>query len=262
MLRPLSAAGALLVAVAGCQPQTTGPTADRSATQTAQPAAAAGIAAPVVEERLTTVNCRTPAQGRVHFRVGNAVFAVPGDDVRTVVPPGATPATDAAEVVQRLRARTAEGAGCPESPLDAALLGIAGPAGEPLLAEAIALFTSPPGAIATPYAELARQMLANRERCRQAEGGLIACPAIEQEGPQQMQSLYLVSTDPGRTLAFGGPLAVRCVLAEDRIRSCEIVDELPGGVGLRAPLEALPTSSDALAAAHRAAITQVRSLRL
>src|SRR5690606_1041041 len=108
-----------------------------------------------------------PSQDRVHFRVGNAVFAVPGDDVRTVLPTDVTPETPAEEVVARLRAQTAEGAGCPETPLEAGLLAVAGPAGDPLVADTIMLFRS--GGIAQPYGELTRQMLANPERCQTAE---------------------------------------------------------------------------------------------
>ena len=256
-------AGALLLAVAGCGSEPAEPAA------TAEPAPAApaaqGAAAtpgPAVEERLSTVNCQTPAQNRVFFSVGSTVFAVPGDAVRTVLPPGTTPTTPADQVLANLRAQTAEGAGCPERPLRAALLGVAGPAGDPLLGDAIGLFSSQPGAIAGPYGNLTREMLANSAKCQAGEGGLIACPAIEQEGTGQTQSLYLVSTDRNRTLGFGGPLAARCIVVEERIRGCEIVDELPGGVGLRAPLRTLPQSSEGLAAAHRAAVAQVTSLRL
>ena len=255
------AAGALILALAGCESQpaeTPGNTA--AAEASGEPAAQQVAGEPVVEERLTTADCRTPSQDRVHFRVGSAVFAVPGDDVRTVLPPDVTPETPADQVVQRLRAQTAEGAGCPETPLEAALLGVAGPVGDPLLADTILLFRS--GGIAQPYGNLTRQMLANPGRCQTAEGGLLACQAVEQDGAQQTQSLYIVSTERNRTLSFGGPLAARCVLVEQQIRGCEIVDELPGGVGLRAPLKALPQSSAALAAAHQAALAQVRPLRL
>ncbi|HET7408668.1 MAG TPA: hypothetical protein VFJ13_00575, partial [Paracoccaceae bacterium] len=219
-----------------------------------------GAGEPVIEEQLTTADCQTPSQDRVHFRIGSAVFAVPGDDVRTVLPPGVTPETPAEEVIDRLRAATAEGAGCPETPLEAALLAVAGPAGDPLVADSLLLFRS--GGIAQPYGDLTRQMLATPERCQTAGAGLLACQAVERDGAQQTQSLYLVSTEQNRTLAFGGPLAARCVIAGEQIRGCEIVDELPGGVGLRAPLKALPQSSAALAAAHQAALAQVRPLRL
>src|SRR5690606_36997283 len=129
---PLVAAGALIFVLAGCESQPTdaADTAGAQATQAvaAQPAAA-GAGDPVVEEQLTTADCRTPSEDRVHFRIENVVFAVPGDDVRTVLPPGVTPDTPAEEVISRLRTATAEGAGCPETPLDAALLAVAGPAG-------------------------------------------------------------------------------------------------------------------------------------
>lgn len=259
--RPLLAA-AVLLALSACGSEPAAPTTTQTAqaqTAQAQPGAAPGQ---VAEERMATTNCRTPADGRVHFSLGQAVFAVPGDDVRTVLPPGVTPATPADQVIERLRQLTTQGGGCPESPLDAALLGVAGPANDPLLADAIALFRSGPGGISTPYGNLTRDMLANSGRCQPAEAGLIACQATEQDGDQQVQSLYLVATEPGRRLSFGGPLAARCIVVEDRVRGCEIVDELPGGVGVRAPLRALPQSADALAAAHGAAMARVQPLRL
>lgn len=262
---PSALAVALLLGLAACGSDTVEPPAATATapapatTAAAQPAA--GAPGPVVEERLSTVNCSQPADGRVFFSVARAVFAVPGGDVRTVLPSDATPTTPASEIVQRLRDRTAQGAGCPESPLQAGLLGVSGPAGDPLLGDAIALFVSQPGAISTPYARLTREMLGRQEGCQQAGNGLIACPATETDGGQQTQSLYFVSTDTNRTLGFGGPLAARCVVADDRIRGCEIVDELPGGVGMRAPLRAVPQSTEALATAHRAALARVSALR-
>jgi hypothetical protein len=258
----LLAAGAVLLALAACQSEPAKPQA--AAEPAAESPAPAQTAAgqPVVEERLSTADCATPAQGRVHFNINDVVFAVPGNDVRTVVPPDVTPSTPADQVVAMLREQTAEGAGCPEKPLEAGLLGVAGPAGDPLVADTIALFRSPAGAIATPFGTLTREMLANSDRCQTGQGGLIACQALQQNGAQQMQSLYLLSTERNRTLAFGGPLAARCVVANGQVRGCEIVDELPGGIGLRAPLKALPQSSAALAAAHQAALAKVRSLRL
>jgi hypothetical protein len=252
-------ASAMLLALAACQSEPAEPQAsDEPVAETAAPTPP-GAAQPVVEERLSTANCTTPAQDRVHFRVNNVVFAVPGDDVRTVVPPDVTPSTPAEQVVAMLREQTAAGAGCPEKPLSAGLLGVAGPAGAPLLADTIALFRSPPGSIGTPYGNLTREMLANSDRCQKGQGGLLACQATGQDGAQQ--TLYLVSTERNRTLAFGGPLAARCALMGEQIRGCEIVDELPGGVGLRVPLTALPQSSAALAAAHQAALAKVRELR-
>lgn len=248
-------AGALLVGLAACESTSTSE-AEAPADTAEQ---TASVQDGVVQERLTTADCQQPSEDKVFFQVGGSVFAVPGGEVDTVVPPGVTPETPAEEVIGRLRTATAEGAGCPEKPLELALLAVSGPQSDALLAETILLFRS--DGIAGPYGDLTRQMLASPERCQSSEGGLIACHAVEQDGAEEMHSLYLVSTDRNQKLAFGGPLAARCMLAEDRIMGCEILDELEGRIGMRAPLRALPESSAALAAAHRTALERVRPLR-
>lgn len=248
-------AGALLVSLAACE-STSGKDAETPADTPEQVATTADGR---VEERLATPECQQPSDDKVFFRVGSAVFAVPGGEVDTVLPPGVTPETPANEVIGRLRTATAEGAGCPEKPLDLALLAVSGPQSDALLAGTILIFRS--DGIAGPYGDLTRQMLASPDRCQSSEGGLIACQAVEQDGAEEIRSLYLVSTDRNQKLSFGGPMAARCMLAEDRIQGCEILDELDGQIGVRAPLKALPESGAQLAAAHKAAIERVRSLR-
>lgn len=249
-------AGALLVGLAACESTSTEPEAEAPA-DTATETATAGDGR--VEERLTTPECQQPSDDRVFFRLGSSVFAVPGDEVDTVLPPGVTPETPADEVIGQLRAATEQGAGCPEKPLDLALLAVSGPQSDALLADTILLFRS--DGIAGPYGDLTRQMLASPDRCQSSEGGLIACQAVEQDGAEEIRSLYLVSTDQNQKLSFGGPLAARCMLGEDRIQGCEILDELEGQIGMRAPLKALPESGAELAAAHQTAIERVRPLR-
>lgn len=233
---PLLAVGALILALAGCEAQSGDADAAADAGQAEAQPAASGTGQPAVEGQLSTADCRTPSEGRVHFRLQDVVFAVPGNDIQTVLPRGVTPDTPAEQVIDQLRRETAEGAGCPETPLEATFLAVAGPAGDPLVADTLMLFRS--GGIAGPYGNLLREMMANSERCQRGEGGLLACQVVEQDGAEQTDALYLVSTEQNRRLTFGGPLATRCVLADQQIRGCEIVDELPGGIGLRAPLRA------------------------
>ena len=59
-----------------------------------------------------------------------------------------------------------------------------------------------------------------------------------------MQRLYFVSPNAKQNLSYGGPLAAHCVVDKDqkKITSCEIVDELPGNIAVRAPLKAVPES--------------------
>lgn len=244
-----------LVALTGCETATGDQATGDAQAATATPAAAAGEPA---EARLTTDNCQRPDGDKVHFRVGSTVFAVPAGDIRTVVPPGVTPQTPTSEVVARLKEETENGAGCPETPLDAALLAVAGPAGNRLLGDTILLVPSTGGI--EQYGELTRQMLANADRCQTPKEGLLACVAVKQDEPEDVRRLYLVATDRNQTLAFGGPMAARCVVSGEQM-NCEIVDELPGRVGMRVPLRALPESGAELAAAQKAAVAEVRGLR-
>lgn len=257
------AAGGMLLALAACESTPSDEANSNTAESPASTAQTDGTAAAgndeVVEAHMTMAKCEKPDNGRVHFRVGKAVFAVPGDDVRTVIPPDVTPETPKEQIVERLRKETRAGAGCPESPLTAALLAVAGPADDPLVGNEILLFQT--RGIADDYGKLTNKMLANADKCQKAGDGLLACGVVDRNGDKERRLLYLVSTDRSQKLAFGGPLAARCIVAGERI-SCEILDELPGGVGLRAPLKGLPENSAALAGAHQRALAAVRPLRL
>lgn len=256
------AAGGMLLALAACEStpadETAGSTTETTA-NAAQAETTTGTDDQVVEARMTTADCEKPGNGRVHFRVAGAVFAVPGGDVRTVIPSGVTPGTPAKQVVEKLRTETEAGAGCPETPLDAALLAVAGPTSDPLVGDELLLFRS--SGIAGPYGDLTRKMLANPDKCQEAGDELLACQVVSRDGDSQQRLLYLVSTDKDQKLAFGGPLAARCIVVGEKL-GCEILDELPGGVGLRAPLKGVPENSTALAGAHERALAVVRPLRL
>jgi hypothetical protein len=187
---------------------------------------------------------------------------VPGEQVRTVIPPDVGPGTPAQQILERLRAQTAQGAGCPESPLDARLLGIAANLGNPLLAGEIGILGANPGTISSGFAEVTRGIQRNpNPNCQRLNGDLLACAGTETLGERTTRVMYIVTTDPNRKLVSGGPLAVRCLLAQDGIRGCNLVDELPGGVAIDAPLLAGTYSTESLAAAHAAVIGAVNTLR-
>ena len=257
------AAGAVMLALAACQSEPAEPqaAAEPVAESPAPTQAAAGQ--PVVEERLSTADCATPAQGRVHFSINDVVFAVPGGDVRSVLPAGASPTTEPTQIVEMLRQQTAAGAGCPEKPLDARLLSIGGDFGDPLLGGEIGILGAAPGSITGPFEQTTRELQRNpNQSCKDANGGLLACIGTETVGERQTRVMILVTTDPDRKMATGGPLAVRCLLAENAVRGCNIVDELPGGIAIDAPLRPGTYSTESLAAAHAAAIGAVNAIRL
>ena len=226
-----------------------------------QGGAAAGAGAGP-QDRISMAECATPAQGRVHFDVGDAVLAVPAQDVREVIPAGMQAPLQQEAVTARLRELAAQGSGCPEKPMEAVLLLLGGDAGNPLLEGTIGVLRSPPGTITAQFAQLTRDLQRNpTQNCRPLNGQLIACVGTETVGQRETPVMYVISTDPGRTLNTGGPLAARCVLEGEAVRGCNIVDQLPGDLTVDAALNPGTYSTASLAAAHQAALARVQSLR-
>lgn len=257
------------VALSACEPQpedaagagTAAPTAGESGTW----AGAAGTAAAATaggQDRISMAECSTPAQGRVHFDIGDSVLAVPAQDVREVIPVGMQAPLQQEAVTARLRELAAEGAGCPEKPMEAVLLLLGGDTGNPLLEGTIGVLRSPPGTITAQFAKLTRDLQQNpTQNCRQLNGELIACVGTETIGQRETPVMYVITTNTSRRLNTGGPLAARCVLENEAVRGCNIVDQLPGNLTVDAALNAGTYSTEGLAAAHQAALARVQSLR-
>jgi hypothetical protein len=248
------------VALSACEP---GPEdAPDAAAAPAAGQAATAAAAGTGQDRISMAECSTPAQGRVHFDVGDAVLAVPAQDVREVVPAGMQAPLQQEAVTARLRELAAAGSGCPEKPMEAMLLLVGGDAGNPLLEGTIGVLRSPPGTITAQFAKLTRDLQRNpTQNCRQLNGRLIACVGTETIGQRETPVMYVITTDPSETLNTGGPLAARCVLEGEAIRGCNIVDQLPGNLTIDAALNAGTYTTESLASAHQAALARVQSLR-
>jgi hypothetical protein len=258
----LSAFAALaLVALAACEQTPDTPAAAPDAGAGGGTAAAASPAGP--EERISMAECGTPAQGRVHFEIGETVLAVPAEQVRDVIPTGMQPPLTAEAVAAELRARAAEGAGCPEKPMEVALLLVGSEGTDPLLQGPIGVLRSAPGAITGQFAELTRKLQQSpTQNCRRMEQGeLLACVGTETVGSRETRVMYVITTNPNRKLNTGGPLAARCVLEGEQVRGCNIVDQLPGNLTMDAALNPGTYSTETLASAHRAAVAQIQSLR-
>jgi hypothetical protein len=201
------------------------------------------------------------------------VLAVPANDVREVYPTGLqAPITEEA-VTSAIRSRAAQGAGCPEQPMEAVLLAVGGGAPDPLLDGTIGILRATPDSITDQFARITRDLQRNpTQNCRAVNGGLLTCVGTETVGQRETPVMYVITTDTGRNLNTGGPLAARCVLqgtgqpaagqSPAGIRSCNIVDEAPGGLIVDATLKAGSFSTESLAQAHRAALARVQSLRL
>lgn len=260
-----------LGALAACE---TSP--DEEASAEAAPAAgtpAAPGGATAAEQRISTAECATSPEGRVFFKVGESVLAVPANDVREVYPTGLQPPLSQEAVTSEIRARAAEGAGCPERPMEAVLVAVGGGTADPLLQGTIGILRSAPGAITDQFARITRDLQRNpTENCRKVNGELLTCVGTETAGQRQTAVMYVITTNPNQNLNTGGPLAARCVLqgnvqpqpgqAQAAIRSCNIVDEVPGNLIIDATLNAGTYSTEGLAQAHRAALARVQSLRL
>lgn len=262
-IRPFIAAGMLLLALAGCASEPAQPPV--SATASAAPAAPAATATATggaQQNPIQMAQCQQPAEGKITFRVGQSVLAVPPAMVRTAIPEGVTPSMQQAEVGQLLRTRTSQGGGCPEKPLETRLLTIGGDPGNPLLTGDIGILAAAPGTINAPFAKITRDLQRNpNENCRELNGQMIACVGTETVGERTTEVMYVVTTDPNRKLVSGGPLAARCIFEQKAIKGCDLVDELPGGIAIDAPLKAGTYSSESLAAAHAAAVRAVNAVR-
>ncbi len=258
-VRRCALAALAATALSACQPSPEdAPEAAATPTTGQAGAAAAGAG----QDRISMAECATPAQGRVHIEIGDAVLAVPAQDVREVIPAGMQAPLQQEAVTARLRELAAQGAGCPEQPMDAVLLLIAGETGNPLLEGTIGVLRSPPGTITAQFAELTRNLQRNpTQNCRQLNGQLIACVGTETVGQRETPVMYVISTVPTETLNTGGPLAARCVIQGESVRGCNIVDQLPGNLTVDAALNPGTYSSESLAAAHEAALARVQSLR-
>jgi len=257
LLASLTAASALLAA---CEPQQTGP--DDPAPQT-QANAQAGTP-PQAGDRINLAQCDRPSNGRVHFRLGQTVLAVPADAVRDAIPANLTPPIDQAQVKQALQAQAAQGGGCPGKPIDASLLLVETDLGHPLLQGSIGLLATPPDGISGPFTEVTRTLQQEpTENCRDIGGGLIGCVGAETRGDRRTPVMYVIATDPAARLATGGPLAARCVLNEgdNKVRGCSLVDQLPGQIAFDATLAPGTYSAEGLREARARVAATVGALR-
>ncbi len=261
-LRRGALAAFILLALAACESTPDDAAPGAAAATTAAQTGAAAAPAGAGQERISMAECSTPAEGQVHFRVGGSVLAVPAQDVREVIPVGVAAPLQQEAVTAELRSLAAEGAGCPEKPMDAVLLLVGGETGDPLLEGTIGVLRSPPGTITAQFAELTRGLQRNpTQNCRSLNGGLLTCVGTETVGQRETPVMYVITTDPNRNLNTGGPLAARCVLEGEAIRGCNIVDQLPGDLTVDAALNAGTYSTENLASAHGAALARIQSLR-
>ena len=108
----------------------------------------------------------------MYFGLGGPVFAVPANDVLTVFPPNISPGTQAADVVNMLKTQTAQGAGCPEKPLEAGLLAVSGQSSDPLLEGRVIMVRAQAGTIDEVRGQACPRNAAERREMPEDEGGI------------------------------------------------------------------------------------------
>ena len=252
---------AALVALGACAE------GDKPETAETPPATTPPAAAETAEstgEMIGLANCPTPSQGKVHFKVADATLAVPGTIVLDAIPAGMQPPITKDRVIAELKAQTAQGKGCPGTPLDAGLLMVQDDLGNPLLDGNVGLLAPPPGGIIERFAAVTRRLQQERpaSSCSPIGEDLISCIGTEKQGDLSTSVMYVITTDKNQNMATGGPLAARCTLDGDKVAGCSLIDSIGGGVVMDASLRSGTYSTEVLRGALDAATARITAMRL
>lgn len=246
----LSIFGAMLAALAACEP-------GGSATEGSQPTAETGQ-----QTARVGTKCTTPDGGKVFFKVGEAVLALSPGEIDETIPKGLKRPFTAEDLKAELDRQTNAGGGCPEKPLDMLVLAIRVPADDTLLQGTIGLLATDPNRLSRGYADVTTRLQSNPpQTCKKLGGDLIACTGTESAGNARTEVMYIVTTDPSKKMNSGGPLAIRCAIREAKVSGCNIIDQGQGGFVMDAILKEGQYSSDTLESAWRTALAQIQARR-
>lgn len=249
--------GAVISVLAACAPEPEGNQAQAPAQPTSPSASPAAT-----DNRINLSQCSSPSNGAVHFRIGQSNLAVPAAIVGDVIPANMRPPFQKEAVQAELQTQANAGAGCPEKPLDAALLLTKSDLGHPLLEGTMGLIRTPSPEAARRFAQLTSQLQAKPNRnCKPLSGELLACVGTETRGGKDTPVMYVITTDTSLKMNTGGPLAVRCLLGENKIQGCRMVDQLANGITFDATLNPGDYSTALLSGARSAAVQRVEALR-
>lgn len=199
-------------------------------------------------------NCSRPPERRVHVRVANSVLALPAENLARLIPSSAG---------QGGSLEVAPGLGCPEQPLDAALVLMGQVQADPILDGGIGLRA--PEASDQRFSEVTARLQREQPEggCREAAPELLGCFGNETRQGRTQPVLYLVTTRGDARLASGGPLAARCLLDAEgtTVLGCGVSDIAKNGVVFEAALaQGSVVTVDALIQARDAAATYVEGL--
>ncbi|MEM9140024.1 MAG: hypothetical protein AAGB15_09345, partial [Pseudomonadota bacterium] len=235
--RPLAATFAAGL-LAACGGDASPPATSSQAATAQQPQQQSTGAQGTSPNRISVAQCAQPSNGTVFFKVGDAVFGMPGQSVRDAIPASLQPPIRKEDVKNELQRQAAAGGGCPEKPIDARLLMVQTNLDHPLLDGTVGLLATPPEGLTAAFSRVTRQLQQNpTENCQPLGTDLIRCVGAERRGTVETPVMYVISTDTSQRMASGGPLAARCVLEDDAIRGCNMVDQLPGNVAFDVTLK-------------------------
>lgn len=213
--------------------------------------------------QIQMANCATPAEGHVHFSLGGAVLRVPGPAIEDAIPDGMRAPLKKEAVRAEVQSRVAKGAGCPERPLQTALLLVKPQLSHPLLEGSIGLLNASPGNITREFADLTSKLRdAPTKNCRELPGELLACVGTETRADKETAVMYVISKDRSSVMNTGGPLSVRCVLEKKAVVGCNLVDQIPGNVTVDVTLNPGTYTSASLAEARQVALGRIENWRL
>lgn len=213
-------------------------------------------------ERINLGQCTSPFDGKIYFQIGESNLSVPAPVIIDTIPANLRPPVTKEQVRSELKAQAAAGAGCPEKPLAAGLLLLKDDLQHPLLDGNIGLLSMPPGGITGKFAELTRQLQRKpTENCKPVGGDLLGCIGTESRGNVETQVMYIITTKAGENMASGGPLAARCVLRDQAVEGCNLVEQLAGNLAFDASLKAGTYSTASLREALNVAAGHIRNLR-
>lgn len=256
-------AGALMLA--GCAEEASTGATSQPANPAAQAGAASAAAAAAASDSqlIRMAQCSTPAAGTVSFRIGQGTLRIPANVVQDAIPTGMQAPLKKEAVRAEVQARVASGAGCPEKPLDTTLLLVRDDLGHPLLEGSLAMLRAAPGDITRQFAELTERLRTQpSQNCRDLSEDLLACVGTENRAGRETPVMYVISKDRSVRMNTGGPLAARCVLENQAIQGCNIVDQIDGNITIDITLNAGDYTSSSLDQARRAALARLASWRV
>lgn len=213
---------------------------------------------------LGLANCSTPSEGGIHFKLNEAVLAVPGNIVTDAIPASMKPPLTKEKVVAEVKSQFDSGVGCPGKPMETGLLLIKDTPQHPLLEGNMGLLALPPGGITARFAAETKKLQESPPKGCQPipESDLIACAGKEKRGETEIEVLYVITTNKAEKMASGGPLAARCTRNGQTIEGCNMVDQLQGGLAVDVSLKSGRYTTEGLRGALDAAIARINGLRV